>query len=49
MLSGTLYITTMLHYIFSTTTILNSVRDLNVDYAQGFHLGRPVALKDLIH
>ena len=29
--------------------ILNSVRDLNVDYAQGFHLGRPVALKDLIH
>ncbi|MCC0177077.1 EAL domain-containing protein [Waterburya agarophytonicola K14] len=28
--------------------ILNSVRDLNVDYAQGFHLGRPKALRDLI-
>ena len=30
-------------------TILNSVRDLNVDYAQGFHLSRPVALMNLIH
>ena len=30
-------------------TILNSVRDLNVDYAQGFHLGRPVDLMNLIH
>jgi len=28
--------------------ILNSVRDLNVDYAQGFHLGCPIALKDVI-
>ena len=28
--------------------ILNSVRDLNVDYAQGFHLGRPGALIDVI-
>ena len=30
-------------------TILNSVRDLNVDYAQGFHLGRPKALMDVIN
>ena len=29
-------------------TILNSVRDLNVDYAQGYHLGRPGALMDVI-
>ena len=28
--------------------ILNSVRDLNVDYAQGFHLGRPQVLMDAI-
>jgi len=28
--------------------ILNSVRDLNVDYAQGFHLGHPGALVDVI-
>ena len=28
--------------------ILNSVIDLNVDYAQGFHLGRPSALSDAI-
>ena len=28
--------------------ILNSVRDLNVDYAQGFHLGRPRVLMDAI-
>ncbi len=28
--------------------ILNSVRDLNVDYAQGFHLSRPEALMDAI-
>ncbi len=28
--------------------ILNSVRDLNVDYAQGFHLGRPGTLLDAI-
>ena len=28
--------------------ILSSVRDLNVDYAQGFHLGRPNALIDVI-
>ena len=30
-------------------TILDSVRDLNVDYAQGFHLGRPGALLNVIH
>ena len=30
-------------------TILNSVRDLNVDYAQGFHLGRPGALMNVIN
>jgi len=30
-------------------TILSSVRDLNVDYAQGFHLGRPGALMDVIN
>ena len=29
-------------------SILNSVRDLNVDYAQGFHLGYPGALMDVI-
>jgi diguanylate cyclase (GGDEF)-like protein len=29
-------------------SILNSVRDLNVDYAQGFHFGCPGALMDLI-
>jgi len=29
--------------------ILNSVRELNVDYAQGFHLGRPAAFMDAIH
>jgi len=29
--------------------ILNSVRDLNVDYAQGFHLSRPTALMDAIN
>lgn len=29
--------------------ILNSVRELNVDYAQGFHLGRPEALMDAIN
>ncbi len=28
--------------------ILNSVQDLNVDYAQGFHLSRPTAFMDLI-
>ena len=28
--------------------ILNSVRDLNVDYAQGFHFSRPMALMDAI-
>ena len=28
--------------------ILNSVRDLNVDYAQGYHLGRPKVLMDAI-
>ena len=28
--------------------ILNSVRDLNVDYAQGFHLSRPATLLDAI-
>ncbi|MEM8828635.1 MAG: EAL domain-containing protein [Cyanobacteria bacterium P01_G01_bin.19] len=28
--------------------ILNSVRELNVDYAQGFHLGRPAALMEAI-
>ena len=28
--------------------ILNSVRDLNVDYAQGFHLGYPTALMDAL-
>ena len=28
--------------------ILNSVRDLNVDYAQGFHLSRPTALMNAI-
>ena len=28
--------------------ILSSVRDLNVDYAQGFHLSRPKALVDVI-
>ncbi len=28
--------------------ILNSVRDLNVDYAQGFHLSRPAVLTDAI-
>ncbi|VEP12505.1 Protein-glutamate methylesterase (modular protein) [Hyella patelloides LEGE 07179] len=28
--------------------ILNSVRDLNIDYAQGFHLSRPRALMDVI-
>ena len=28
--------------------ILNSVRSLNVDYAQGFHLGYPTALMDAI-
>ena len=28
--------------------ILNNVRDLNVDYAQGFHLSRPTALLDAI-
>ncbi len=30
-------------------TILDSVRDLNVDYAQGFHLGRPGALMNVIN
>ncbi|MEM7591597.1 MAG: EAL domain-containing protein [Cyanobacteria bacterium P01_A01_bin.83] len=29
--------------------ILNSVRELKVDYAQGFHLGRPEALTDVIN
>ena len=29
-------------------TILDTVRDLKVDYAQGFHLGRPGALMDII-
>ena len=29
-------------------TIFNSVRNLNVDYAQGFHLGRPGVLMDVI-
>ena len=29
-------------------TILDTVRDLKVDYAQGFHLGRPGALMDVI-
>ena len=29
--------------------ILNSVRDLSVDYAQGFHLSRPEALMNLIN
>ena len=29
--------------------ILNSVRDLNVDYAQGFHLGRPTVLMEAIN
>ena len=28
--------------------ILNSVQDLNVDYAQGFHLSRPTAFKNII-
>ncbi|MDJ0687148.1 MAG: EAL domain-containing protein [Xenococcaceae cyanobacterium MO_188.B32] len=29
-------------------TILETVKDLKVDYAQGFHLGRPEALMDVI-
>ena len=29
-------------------TILDTVKDLKVDYAQGFHLGRPEALMDVI-
>ncbi|MEO0929018.1 MAG: EAL domain-containing protein, partial [Cyanobacteria bacterium J06643_13] len=29
-------------------SILNSVRNLNVDYAQGFHLGTPGALMEVI-
>ncbi|MEL6927806.1 MAG: hypothetical protein AAFO95_04125 [Cyanobacteria bacterium J06600_6] len=29
--------------------ILSSVRDLNVNYAQGFHLGRPQALLEVMN
>ena len=38
---------TIAEYVESEN-ILNSVRDLNVDYAQGFHLGYPIALIDAI-
>ena len=30
-------------------TILDSVRDLKIDYAQGFHLGHPGLLMEVIN